>query len=224
MESREKLEERLAARISGLLEAEIEANGVASMLVSGGGTPKGLFRRLSEISIEWDKVQISLVDERFLPDGDENQNGTMVKELLLQNAAAASSFIPFVYSDALDKNLKILRTAVDVLTQPFTIVVLGVGGDGHTASIFPDSEELKEALNPKNPDSIMITRSKSLPHARFTFTAQALLNSKQFIVHCYGEQKKEILKAASKQTSALPFPIAFFINQETVPVETYWTQ
>ena len=224
MASRDQIENELTEKVSQLLSFEIEKTGSASLLVSGGSTPKNLFLKLSQAEILWDKVQISLVDERYLPDGDPNQNGTIVKELLLQNKAKTAEFFPFVLADTVEENAALLRMTTDSIKQPFTVVILGVGNDGHTASIFPDSKELDEALDPKNKEKIMITHSENLPYTRFTFTAIALLNSKQIFIHGYGNEKKSILQSAADQETALPYPIAYFINQENTPVEIYWAK
>ena len=224
METRAQLEARLADRIGQILHDEIEKNGKASLLVSGGSTPKGLFEKLSGLAIPWDNVTISLVDDRFVADNHPDQNGTMVKELLLQQAASNASFVPLISGNDIDASLKEASAAIKSIAPPYTIVILGVGEDGHTASIFPDSEEMERAISVYTSEALMVTNSRLLPYSRITFALNALLNSKHIFVHCYGVIKGRIIDEARQQEGARPYPIAAFLNQTKTPIEVYWTE
>lgn len=225
MHNRELLEVKLAAEILTELQLTIEKEGEASLLVSGGSTPKGLFQKLSEGQIDWPKVKISLVDERFLPENHPDQNGTMVKQFLLQNKALAGSFIPLVYdsnSYVLNKNLA--TSAIKAIKKPFTVVVLGMGADGHTASLFPESPQLKDAMDFDCEDDLMVIDPITAPYQRITFTRKALLNTKRLFLHAYGDDKQQILTSALLQTDYHPYPIGGFNNQDDVKLEVYWTK
>ena len=224
METRAQLETRLVERIGQILRDEIEKNGKASLLVSGGSTPKRLFGKLSKLSIQWENVTISLVDDRFLADNHPDQNGTMLKELLLQQAASKASFIPLISGNDLDSSLKEASAAIKNIALPYTIIILGVGEDGHTASIFPDSEEMKHAISADTTETLMVTNSRSLPYSRITFTLNALVNSRYIFVHCYGMKKARIIDGARQQIGAMPYPIAAFLNQTKTPIEVYWAE
>jgi 6-phosphogluconolactonase len=221
---RSKLEEQLATTILQALTQEIERNGRASLLVSGGSTPKGLFVQLAKADIPWQQVTISLVDERYLPDGHPDQNGTMVKKLLLQEFAAKAKFQPLVM-DATDAqtNLALVNAEMRKLPRPFTVVVLGMGGDGHTASLFPDAPELDSGMDLTSEEDIILTHPKAAPHERITFTRKALLSTKHLILHCYGADKKHVLDAAAEAQTYRPYPIQGFMNQST-PLTVFWTE
>lgn len=223
MQSREALEDGLVNEICDALSSDIEARGSASLLVSGGSTPKGLFARLSSSDIDWSKVDITLVDERFVPDGHKDQNWTMVKELLLQDHASQANYIPLVQSYDLDTNLEVTKVAVKKIVRPFSVVILGMGGDGHTASLFPESPQLDAGMDLNNLEDLIVTDPVTAPHQRVTFTRRALLDTSNLILHCYGEDKKKILDEAMENASYRPYPIQGFLNQDKAPIKIHWT-
>ncbi len=225
MKSRTEIEEELAVVIASALEVNIRKDGHASLLVSGGSTPKGLFQRLSKIHINWDKVKIIPVDERWVGETHPDQNGKMIRENLLQGEAAKAEFISLVCdeNDA-SKNLKEVQKLIASIPQPFTAVVLGLGTDGHTASLFPDSEELDTGMDLNLKENILISNPKNAPHKRITFSRKALLNTKKLFLHCYGNEKQEVLTKAKKNNNYYPYPIGGFIHQDKVKLEVYWAQ
>lgn len=213
MKSRFELEEELASTIAIDLNKEIETFGNASILVSGGSTPIGLFESLSIRDIQWSKVNITLVDERFVEDKSKDQNGFLVRNHLLKNRASSASFYPMVLdlSDN-EKNLMLYKKSILSIRRPFTVVVLGMGTDGHTASFFPDSSQLKMAMTDDDQDVINVRTEKS-PYPRITFTYHALANSKNIYLHFYGEEKLGVLKQAKENKGFLPYPIQQFIRE-----------
>ena len=225
MRNREELEEQLVAGIVDALNIDIDERGKASLLVSEGSTPKDLFQKLSEADLEWSKVFISLVDERFLPDGHKDQNGTMVKSLLLKNHAADAQFIPLV-SNADDPKANLHQAKEDVkqLPRPFTVVILGMGGDGHTASLFPQAPQLDVGMDLDSKEDLIMTEPITAPYERITFTRKALLDTRHLVLHCYGADKKEVLNEAMRQKTYRPYPIEAFLHQDLAPLEVHWTE
>jgi len=225
MISREALENELTAQITAALKADIDKRGRASLLVSGGSTPKGLFERLSGADLDWSNVVVSLVDERYVPDGHADQNGGMVKELLLKDKASKAKFIPLVQdSEDIERNLRLSKQAVEELPRPFTVVLLGMGGDGHTASLFPESPQLDDGMDVQNERVLMITDPVTAQHRRITFTRRALLDASHLILHCYGSDKKSILDEAMELELYRPYPIQGFLHQKQAPIEIHWTE
>jgi len=225
LEQREALENSLASSIVKSLGLDIAEKGSASLLVSGGTTPSGLFKVLSETVLDWSKVTISLVDERLVSNDNPDQNGNMVKSSLLINQAKKADFIPLVHdSNNRERNLLLSKVAVTKIPRPFTVVVLGMGSDGHTASLFPDSPELEEGMDLKNENDLMNSSSLSAPYSRITFTRRALLSSKKLILHCYGESKKKVLLKAEIEKASKKYPISGFFDQKEVEMEVYWKE
>lgn len=221
--NRETLENKLVERISDELTREVQAIGAASLLVSGGSTPKGLFQKLAATDLPWEKVTIGLVDDRFLPDGHKDLNAAMVHDLLLRNRAETANFIPLIF-DAEDfgDNLNIAAEMVKEIPQPFTVTVLGMGGDSHTASLFPDTKTLAQGMDKSNKNDLIGVQPTTAPYMRVSFTRRALLNSKNLFLHIYGDDKKIVFETAKKSGDEMQHPIAGFINQPEVALELFW--
>jgi 6-phosphogluconolactonase len=224
MKSRSEIEQGLVLAVVSELRQSIETRGYASLLVSGGSTPIQLFQQLSYRDIAWEKVNIIPVDDRFLPDYHPDQNGTLIREHLLQNKAAKANFIPLIL-DATNaaKNLELVKKSIPEKESPFTVVILGMGTDGHTASLFPCSAELEEGLDDNNQNQLLITNPTSAPYQRISFTKQALLNTENLYLHCYGDAKKEILDSL-EGNSETKYPIKALINQHKIKPEIFWTK
>ncbi len=134
------LAEGLAARVATALSDAIAARGAASIAVSGGSTPKAFFKVLSGKDIAWDKVTITLVDERFVPADNPRSNHKLANEFLLIGKTAAATFVPLYHpaetaeAAAADATRETAR-----FSNPFDVAILGMGNDGHTASFFPEA-------------------------------------------------------------------------------------
>ncbi|AMM85515.1 6-phosphogluconolactonase [Martelella sp. AD-3] len=218
---------RLAARLAGdvadkLAEAVAE-KGAASIAVSGGSTPKAFFRTLSKADIDWEKVTITLVDERFVPEDSPRSNHKLVKENLLLGPAAAARFIP------LYQNVKTAEEAAEIVTNkvsatslPFDVVVLGMGTDGHTASFFPGGDTLARALDMKTPAGVMSMHAEGAGEARLTFTFSSLENAGLLVLHIEGQEKMDVLEKALAGNDETEMPIRAVLSRATSPVNIYW--
>ena len=211
------LNEAFSQEIADKLQAGINQNGSASLLVSGGNTPKPMFLMLSNKDIEWNKVNIALVDDRWVDLTDPASNEAMVNEALLINKASAANFIGMKteHDNAFDAESAVSDKFKEV-KRPFDVVILGMGEDGHTASIFPCCAQLEEALTTTK--DIMATEPTTAPHQRMTFTKTALLNSKQLYLHLVGESKEAVLLDVAAGSDEKQAPIRAFLNQSNVPM------
>lgn len=222
-DDRPSLEEALTNEIVSLLNTGIAERGRATLVVSGGRTPAALFQNLSMQPIEWDKVWITLADERWVPDSHADSNARSVKEHLLQNNASKAHFIPHVNEaeypcvgqNALEEVLKDLPETLDA-------VILGMGEDGHTASFFPNAPELTAALNPYSMRACMGVTPPVAPHLRMTLTLQRLLASKKIFLHLCGDSKTPVLEAAMGEGDTEAMPVRAVLRQSKTPVEIYW--
>jgi 6-phosphogluconolactonase len=208
-------------KITKLLRDGIEENGRASLVVSGGRTPAELFNALSKAHLEWDKVDISLADERWVDTTDNASNEKMLRTKLLINNAANANFVPLKthHGDANDavftctENLQKMRT-------PFDVLILGMGEDGHTASLFPCSEQIAQGLDLDSGNAYIAVQPTSAPNQRMSLTLPALLNSNQIFLHLTGESKKDVLNTVLSDDDALVMPIRAVINN--ADVELVW--
>ena len=138
-----ELELTLAKEISQKLEQEIKNKGEATLLVSGGSTPKKLYEILSNKEIDWNNVNIGLIDERFVATDTDESNELLIKNTLLKNKAADAKFIGLVFNiNDYKENLNVAISENKALYKSITCSILGMGLDGHTASLFPNSEEI----------------------------------------------------------------------------------
>lgn len=214
----------LAERIAERLRAGIAGRGQALLAVSGGSTPVHFFRQLSRIELDWSKVQVVLVDERWVPETHERSNARMVKAELLQHAASAAHFVP-LYADAPtpEAGMSAVRARVAALPFPFDAVVLGMGTDGHTASFFPGGDRLPEALDLNGTARVLPMRATGAGEPRITFTLPALLDTQALYLHIEGEPKRQLLADARLGLGAgRDYPVRSVLTQARVPVAVYW--
>ena len=145
--TRHDLDVALALRVADHLETDIKLNGRATAVVSGGRTPVGFFKQLAEQDIAWDRVSVTLADERWLDASHSDSNERLVREHLLTRCAADASFIPLKNMAASARRGQ--KELAGCLKQVgmFSVVVLGMGDDGHTASLFPGMANLAKGLD-----------------------------------------------------------------------------
>lgn len=218
-----KLIEDLAARIIDSLESGIKENGSASLVVSGGSTPKTLFALLSKQEIDWSKVSITLADERCVPQADEASNARLLRENLLQNKAAAAIFIPLFEDQQSPEEAAIDSSKKLANIKTYDALILGMGQDGHTASLFPKATNLSDALD-DSADNCLAIEPVTNPITRITQSKQKLLNSKFIVFHLVGKDKIDILNDVMNDTNKIQFPSSHFIHQNNVPVDIYFAQ
>jgi 6-phosphogluconolactonase len=211
-----ELDDALAKHLAWRLETDIAGRGVASLAVSGGSTPRGMFRQLSRQPLDWTKVWLTLVDERCVATDSADSNERLLRETLLQHHAAAARFTGLAGAGAND--LEALGCAIGSIPRPFSAVVLGMGGDGHTASWFPQAANLAALLDPANSVEVALTEPVTAPHQRLTLTLAAVLNSAEIILHVTGEAKKSVVENATRER----YPVAAVLTQCTTPVSIWW--
>jgi len=223
IESPVALAEALAEAISKRLVDAINTQGEASLVVSGGSTPKPLFEALRKTDLDWSKVTVTLADERWVPESDGDSNAAFVKNTLLQEKASAANFISlFVDGATPEEGVSQVHTRLQAIAQPFTVLVLGMGGDGHTASLFPDAPGTAEAM--VETDSLVsIVKPTTVPQARITLTLPALMNTPCQLLHITGAEKRALLDGVLENPSASSYPIAKFLQPDNERISVYTT-
>jgi 6-phosphogluconolactonase len=214
----------LAERVAECLRDGLSRRGKAVLAVSGGTTPKEFFARLSRQPLDWANVQITLVDERWVPDNDERSNARLVQTTLLQHAASAASFVP-LYSDTPtpEDGLAITIARIDALKLPFDVVVLGMGDDGHTASFFPGGDHLAAALDLDGRARVLTMRAPGAGESRITLSLPTLLDTRALYLLITGEKKRDMLADARLGLGdAKNYPVHAVLVQQRVPVSVYW--
>lgn len=222
---RVELDNALANNVAELLSNALSKKGRASLAVSGGSTPKGFFNALSQKDIDWQNVTITLADERWVEFGSDASNSRLVQENLLKNNAAAAKFFQLKKDGQLNQEslLKLNQDAKNNLL-PLDVLILGMGEDGHTASIFPCSEQISTALALDNSDALMKVVPKTAPHDRITFTYAHLVQSKNIILHICGAGKKTVLEQALASNNQQEMPIRAFLQNPDISTQVYWAE
>ncbi|OOG48668.1 6-phosphogluconolactonase [Rhodanobacter sp. C01] len=214
----------LAERVAERLRSALAERGHAVLAVSGGSTPKEFFAHLSRETLDWAKVQVTLVDERWVPDSDERSNARLAKTLLLQHAAGVAQFVP-LYTDAPtpEQGLAAVTARIDALKLPFDAVVLGMGDDGHTASFFPGGDHLAEALDLEGQTRVLPMRAPGAGEPRITLTLPTLLDTHALYLLVTGEHKRDLLADVRLGLdTAKNYPVRAVLTQQRVPVAVYW--
>lgn len=217
----EQLNTAFVRKISKLLRDGIEENGRASMVVSGGRTPAALFEALSKVSLAWENVDISLADERWVDNTDDASNEKMLRNKLLVNNAALANFVPLKthHADA-NEAVEICNENLKKMHTPFDVLILGMGEDGHTASLFPCSEQITQGLDLESEQSYIAVHPTTAANQRMSLTLPALIQGKQIYLHLTGEGKKQVLDEALSGDDELAMPIRAVINNAAV--ELMW--
>jgi len=215
------LAKAFARRIAGVLTDAIEARGKALLAVSGGTTPVHLFEMLSEAEIDWPKVTITLVDERFVPPSSPRSNEGLVRADLLRGKAAAANFACLYHAaPTVEEGAKKAEAALASLPYPFDFVVLGMGPDGHTASFFPDDPDLARPLDLSGKRIVLPVHAQSAGEPRLTFSLPKLIGARHLALHIEGIDKKKTLQKALGDGQLLPIRAVFDAAKE--PVDIYW--
>ncbi len=212
-----------AAQMANLLDRAIRQRGVATLVLAGGSTPAPMFRELAKADLDWSKVIILQVDERFVPPDSPLSNARLIRETLLTGPAAAARFVP-LWSPAAD--LAAAADAADAvlaaLPRPWDVVFLGMGEDGHFASLFPGSPQLAAGLSPDT-DRLCLAVEPHDPapkEPRLSLTLNALLDTRHSLLMIRGQKKRTVLDAALAGNADLP--IHALLSHTRAPLSILW--
>ncbi|MFT6424921.1 MAG: 6-phosphogluconolactonase [Celeribacter sp.] len=200
----------LADIIAGELTSTLEHSDRASLCVPGGTTPGPIFDTLSGVHLAWDRVDILLNDERWVPESSERSNTALLKQRLITGHAAGANLIP-LHTDVPtpEEGLEGLIPAVEA-ALPLNVLVLGMGLDMHTASLFPGADQLELGLSDHAP-TLLAMRAPGAPEPRITLSAKALKSAVSTHILITGPEKREALEKARK-LQAHEAPISAFLR------------
>ena len=217
----DSLEKELLNSIETNIRISLKENNEALILLSGGSTPLSLYKKFKEIKkIDWSKIKFGLVDERWVNNSSKDSNFYNISEALGGQIIEKSTFIPLVYDELNEKkNISQAKKANIEFLGKKTIVILGMGTDGHTASLFPDNSKTEIAISQLTPN-ILENIAPVSPKNRITHNLKSIFNSKKVILYIKGQEKKDVLEKSKIDL----LPISYVINTLSTQVETYWTK
>ena len=200
--------DKLSKSIAKSLNESIELSGKASLVVCGGNSPLSIYQKLSFADLDWNNVSIYLGDDRLLPSDHIDSNENLLRKNLLINNAKSAKFHPLV------------QPSIDIkdITLPFDIVLLGLGLDGHFASLFPDQVKLSSAFSiDAEPDFVCSDIPLGSPsYKRISMNLALLLNTKRCILLVTNSDKRLVVEKASTNNK---MPLYFLINQDKTKLE-----
>lgn len=221
----EELAPALAAAVADDLRAALSEQPGAVLAVSGGRSPVPVFAALRDADLDWSRVVVTLVDERWVPESDPASNGALVRGHLLRGRAAAAHFVP-MYTGAATAALGEAELAATfaALPRPFAALILGMGDDGHTASLFPGSPNLEAGLAPggsaANTPPCLAQVGAVAPTERMSLTLPWILNSRRVYLQFGGASKAAVFEAAVAGPSR-QYPVSFVLAQTQTPVSVF---
>lgn len=224
-ENSEALSRSLAKKIGEDLMEAISKKGVGSIAVSGGKTPIPLFNALSELDLDWEKIFITLVDDRWVDEQDSASNEQLVKTNLLKNKAQKAHFVGLKTSSSspFGHEIEVEQKLID-FPFPLDVIVLGMGDDGHTASLFPHAVNLKLGLDLESMKKVIGMTPLDAPHERITLTLPVILSSQHIYLHISGEQKLTVLKKATQGQNIEDMPIRAVIQNSNTELQVYYSK
>lgn len=217
----------IAGRIEETMGAAVIANGKALFAGPGGSTPSPVYARLAQADIGWDRIAVTLVDERYVPETSPESNARLIKDVLLHGPAAQARFIPLYTSQiTVDRAAAVAAHALADAGGRFDAVLLGMGEDGHICSMFPESPTLKTLLTPTLKPNVL-----GVPHGRdgmapslerISINLPYLMAAGRVILGLKGRAKLEVFEREALGDPKTQ-PIAALIAAK-VPLEVVWTE
>jgi len=213
----EEVAEHLAARVASLLQQGLVERGAASLVVPGGRTPGLFFSKLSDSPLPWERIKITLSDERWVDEDSPDSNAALVRRTLLRGSAMLAGFVP-LYTGATSpsEGLAEAERRVATLPRPFDAVVMGMGDDGHFASLFPGEPALEVGLDLSATALCVPAKGPAGGPPRLSLTLAALAKTRHIFILATGEKKRAVWEAPGD------LPASALQRLTGVPVDFLW--
>lgn len=220
-DDREQASAACAQFIADGLKQRLSASQRATFVASGGSTPAECYKRLSLIDLQWKDVDIVPSDDRCVPaDHDESNEGMIRRALVTKRAKDARLVALFDDTLPTERLCRSVESKLRSIDQPFAVTLLGVGEDGHFASLFADDPRAQFGLDPDNPESCMLAQTSASSRPRVTLTTSRLLDSDEILLLFFGEIKRDVYEQAKDADS--DYPVSRLLNQQRTPVRVVW--
>jgi len=218
------LNEAAAGAVVSALEAGVRLNGTASLVATGGRSPGPVYDLMALAPLDWRKVRVTLSDERWVAESSPDSNARLVRERLLRNRAAEAMFHPLRDGEPDPETAARHASALFHSWPPLDVVMLGMGEDGHVASLFPGSPALERGLDPEAPACIAVPAGEGRPppQARLSLTIRGLVTAGLVVILTSGEAKRAVLERALQGGDPRELPVRAVL-QSARSVRILWT-
>ncbi|PCK31263.1 6-phosphogluconolactonase [Pseudoalteromonas piscicida] len=224
--SKDEMTAALAQLLQSSLNQGIEQDGAATLLVSGGSSPEPAYRYLSGVELGWDKITVAMVDERWVAGDHEKSNEAFIKSTLLQDKAANTQFVTMKNdADTAEEGAEACEAAYSSLKKPFDVTILGMGPDGHTASLFPSAKGLEHALTTSNTVCAINAHKSEVTGditERMSLSLAGIANSKSVVLLISGDKKKAVYEVAKQPGSESEIPLRAVLNHPDINLTVFW--
>ena len=216
-----------AARLADALAAALDQTGKAVFAGSGGSTPAPIYGVLAGTDLDWSRIAVTLIDERYVPDSSPDSNAALIRRTLLTGPAAAARFVPLYQSEVtVDRAAALAAYALAAEGGRLDAVLLGMGEDGHICSMFPDSPTLKTLLSPTLPPTVLGVprgRDGAAPSLeRLSINLGYLMGARRVVLALTGAAKRAMFEREAAGDPAIQ-PIAALIAAG-VRLDVLWTE
>lgn len=218
-ETRSEASTAAATRIVELLAKRLEHQPRASLVVSGGTSPLECFGKLADSPLDWERVEVLLSDERWVPADHEDSNEKLARETLLVNKAANAT-LQSIYNDEVSPEARCDQLQNPLPVLPFASSLIGMGADGHFASLFPDADSLDVGLDVESGRLYIPVTTAASPHARVSMTLAGISRSDEVVLLFFGEDKLAVYEKARAEANGLP--VSRLLRQKRAPVRLFW--
>lgn len=219
-----EMAEAVAGDVQFIIESAIDARGAAVIALSGGKTPAPIYDKLAKAKLDWKRVTIVPTDERVVPLGDPLSNVTLIGKVFIPKGARV---IPII--SASTKDYKAAGRSADALCQdlhwPLDLCLLGVGADGHTASIFPGPDYDEALSGPRERRALGVMPEplpEEAPVPRVTLSRQGIVTARALMIAVTGQAKRGVIERAIEQGPSSPYPIGRVLADAELPVDIHW--
>ena len=220
-DTREEASQAAADHIAKALVRRLDQQKAASLVVAGGSSPEKCFEALAHKDLDWSRVGVIPSDDRWVPGEHDDSNERLVRSKLLVNGASRADLLPF-YADetSVEERAAALDKEIRFVPFPFACSLLGMGTDGHFASLFPDAENLDEGLDLESSTLCLPVKTGASPHPRISLTLAALSRSDEIVLLIFGDDKRKIYEKA--KAGNIRYPVTRLLRQKRAPVNVYW--
>ena len=220
-ETRDSASLAAASCIATALKERLDSSNTTSFVVTGGSSPRACYSTLATTELPWDRVHLLLSDERWVPPTHDESNEKMIRERLLIGNAAKAQMHPFyAVNTTAEARCAALTDELRKLPRPFAVCLLGMGDDGHIASLFADAENFAEDIDINNEQLCVPIITSASPHTRVSLSLSALLQSDEIVLLFFGDRKQAVYEQAKRD--AVAFPVSRILHQDDVPVSVFW--